>query len=124
MSIKIKRIEALRIFTDVLAKLDELFASANLPGEDIEAEISHTHADEPLLEFNLSPVGVGVVLKHTAVGPVTTLHVNTYSMEGGERPVRYEQPTTPPDEDTRAYNAMCVAHLLFKALTGKAVGGG
>lgn len=118
MSIKIKRIEALRIFTDVLAKLDELFAAANLPGTDVEVEISHSRTDDEVLEFH-PPSGRFVTLHHTVQDNVTRLLVNTYSSVEGNSVQGYDQPMEMPDEDTRAYNAMCVAKLLFTALTGK-----
>jgi hypothetical protein len=118
MSIKLKRIEALRIFTDVLAKLDALFASANLPGADILVEISHSRTDE-VLEFHYGPSGRFVTLHNTLQNDVTRLLVSTYSPVEGNSVEGYDQPVEMPDEDTRAYNALCVARLLFRALTGK-----
>lgn len=124
MSIKIKRIEALRIFTDVLAKLDELFAAASLPGADILVELSHSRTDDEVLEFHYGPSGRFVTLHHTQQDSVTRLLVNTYSSVEGNSVQGYDQPIEMPDEDTRAYNALCVARLLFRALTGKEAPGG
>lgn len=124
MHISLKPIGALRIFTDVLAKLQELFKAAPLNVATVHVDISHSRSDDEVLEFHRGPSGRFVALHHTTQGEVTRLLVNTYSAVEGNSVEGYDQPMVMPDEDTRAYNAMCVARLLFRALTGKEAPGG